>query len=222
MVASALLISGYDYLGALESFREGDFQVQDASSILVAETAEIKEGDYVIDVCAAPGGKALHAAQLLDGTGHVEARDLTENKVELIRENIARMGFENVEAVQMDATVRDAASLEKADILFADLPCSGLGVLAKKTDLKYKMSESGQEDLAALQRKILSVVWEYVKPNGTMIYSTCTIHRAENEDNVRWFLEQYPQFTLVGEKQFLPSEEGMDGFYLAELVRKAE
>lgn len=217
---SALLISGYDYLGALDSFLEGDFQVQDAASIQVAERAGIKEGDYVIDVCAAPGGKALHAAQMLHGTGFVEARDLTEYKVSLIQENIWRMGFTNIEAVQQDATIFDEASEAKADIVIADLPCSGLGVLAKKTDLKYKMTPETEKEVAELQRQILGTVYQYVKPGGTLIYSTCTICRLENEENTKWFVETYPQFELNWEKQMFPGRE-TDGFYIAKFTRRS-
>lgn len=217
---SALLISDYDYLGALGSFLEGDFQVQDASSIQVAESAGIKRGDYVIDVCAAPGGKALHAAQILAGSGHVEARDLTESKVELLRENIGRMGFTNVEAVRQDATVYHAASEGKADILIADLPCSGLGVLAKKTDLKYKMTEETEKELVRLQRQILEAVHSYVRPGGTLMYSTCTICRAENEENAAWFAEKFPEFVLESERQMFPSEVS-DGFYIAKFSRRS-
>lgn len=218
-LASALLISGYDYLGALNSFCEGDFQVQDASSIQVAESAEIIKGDYVIDVCAAPGGKALHAAQILDGSGHVEARDLTENKVALICENIERMGFANIEAVQQDATVYDENSIQKADVLLADLPCSGLGVLAKKTDLKYKMTPKTEKEVAALQKEILETVQNYVKPGGKLIYSTCTICKAENEENAGWFVDKFPDFTMEWEKQIFPSEV-TDGFYIAKFIRR--
>ena len=217
---SALLISEYDYLGALDSFLEGDFQVQDAASIQVAESAGIKEGDYIIDVCAAPGGKALHAAQMLHGTGFVEARDLTEYKVSLIRENIWRMGFTKIEAVQQDATVFDKASEAKADVVIADLPCSGLGVLAKKTDLKYKMTPETQKEVAALQRQILGTVPRYVKPGGTLIYSTCTICRSENEENTKWFVENHPQFELHWEKQIFPGRE-TDGFFIAKFTRRS-
>ena len=219
-VDSALFISGYDYLGALESFRTGHFQVQDISSMEVAEWADPKEDEYIIDVCAAPGGKSLHLADKLAGKGHVEARDLTPYKVDLIRDNIARMGIDNIEAVCQDATVYDEASEKKADILIADLPCSGLGVLGKKTDLKYKMNPDTQEELVHLQRKILSVVHRYVKSGGKLLYSTCTIHRAENQENVAWFSEQYPEFELVRERQFLPGVDDSDGFYIAEFVRK--
>ena len=219
-VDSALFISGYDYLGALESFRTGHFQVQDISSMEVAEWADPKEDEYIIDVCAAPGGKSLHLADKLAGKGHVEARDLTPYKVDLIRDNIARIGIDNIEAVCQDATVYDETSEKKADILIADLPCSGLGVLGKKTDLKYKMNPETQEELVHLQRKILSVVHRYVKSGGKLLYSTCTIHRAENQENAAWFAEQYPEFELVRERQFLPGVDDSDGFYIAEFVRK--
>lgn len=215
----AMYLSDYDYLGALDAFQNGYFQIQDVSSMEVALWADPKEGDHIIDVCAAPGGKSLHIADLLHGTGHVEARDLTDYKVGLILENIERNGVTNMDAVRMDATVLDEESIEKADIVIADLPCSGLGVLGKKTDLKYKMTEAMQSDLVKLQREILSVVHRYVKPGGKLLYSTCTIHRAENEENAQWFAEQYPEFELVRERQFLPGVDESDGFYIAEFRR---
>ena len=169
--------------------------------MLVAHLANPKEGDNVIDVCAAPGGKSLHMAELLQGTGHVEARDLTDYKVNLIWENIQRSGMKNIDAVRQDATVFDEASVDKADVVVADLPCSGLGVLGKKTDLKYKMTEQTQKDLVALQRNILSKVKSYVKQGGTLIYSTCTIHKEENMGNVDWFLSENNEFELVSLKE---------------------
>lgn len=228
----ALHISGFDYLGDLESFQNGEFSVQDISSMLVSELADPKEGDYVIDVCAAPGGKSLHMAEKLIGSGHVEARDLTEYKVSLIQENIERTGLSNVEAVQQDALIFDEASVGKADIVLADLPCSGLGVLAKKTDLKYKATKEGADSLAKLQREMLKNVQAYVKDEGKLVYSTCTINPAENMDNVHWFLNQYPEFELIdihgllceelqkdvkenGCIQLLPGVHQSDGFFLA-------
>lgn len=215
----ALAISGYDYLRALPSFREGFFQVQDVSSMKAALMADPREGDYCIDVCAAPGGKSLHLADLMHGTGMVEARDLTEYKVGLIEENIERTAAYNIRAVQMDATVLDEASVEKADVVLADIPCSGLGVLSKKTDLKYRMTQEQQEELVELQRKILSTVWQYVKPGGTLVYSTCTVHKEENEKNVEWFLENCP-FILKEQIQMLPGVDTWDGFFIAKLERK--
>ncbi|MEG2668709.1 MAG: 16S rRNA (cytosine(967)-C(5))-methyltransferase RsmB [Lachnospiraceae bacterium] len=215
MLAYALFISGYNYLAELQSFQDGDFQVQDSSSMLVTEIADPQAGDYVIDVCAAPGGKALHMAERLASGGYVEARDLTEYKVSLIEENIIRSGRMNIKAVQQDATVWDEASVEKADIVIADLPCSGLGVLGKKTDLKYKMTETMQAELVVLQRKILAVVQAYPKEKGVLIYSTCTIHKEENEENVAWFLKEYPMYELASMKQMLPGIDASDGFFIA-------
>lgn len=216
----ALFISGYDYLGALQSFCDGDFQVQDVSSMLVAEWADPKEGDCVVDVCAAPGGKALHLADKLGGTGYVEARDLSDYKVGLIEENIHRTGVQNIRAVRWDATILDENMVGKADIVIADLPCSGLGVLGKKTDLKYKMTEEKEEELISLQREILDVVQSYVKPGGKLLYSTCTVHRGENEENAAWFVKRHPHFTLRQEKQMLPGTDSCDGFYIALFTRK--
>lgn len=234
----AFEISGYDHLEGMESFQEGLFAVQDVSSMLVGEVADPQRGAYVIDVCAAPGGKALHIAEKLNSTGHVEARDLTEYKADLIRENIDRFGLENIEAKVQDASVFDPDSEGKADLVIADLPCSGLGVLGKKTDLKYKASPEGTESLVHLQREILSCVHRYVKPGGALIYSTCTVDQAENTGNLYWFLENHPEFKLDDIKgrlcpelrddvqdegciQLLPGIHKCDGFFIARLVKKA-
>ena len=256
----AFQISGYDHLSELAAFQEGLFTVQDISSMLVAEIASPKAGAQVIDVCAAPGGKALHVAEKLlladkkrlhedmdgnaDGNaggradGHVEAHDLTEAKVELIRENIERTGLTNISAVCRDASVPDPESAGSADLVIADLPCSGLGVIGKKPDLKYKASPDGTDSLVGLQRKILACAQAYVKPGGILVYSTCTVNPAENMDNVHWFLEQYPEFSLddIHERlcpelrdsviengciQLLPGVHKSDGFFIARLARKA-
>lgn len=216
----ALQISGYDYLGDLEVFQEGGFSVQDISSMMVAHIADPKEGDFVIDVCAAPGGKALHMAELLRKAGKVLARDLTEYKVGLIQDNIDRLGLSNIQAQAWDATVLDERMIQQADIVVADLPCSGLGVIGKKTDIKYKMTEEAQQELAQLQRQILSVVHQYVKPGGKLIYSTCTINRGENEENADWFVQEHPTFERIkiDDKeclQLIPGIHKSDGFFIA-------
>lgn len=218
----AFYITGVDYLQSLQSFCDGLFYVQDVSSMKVAEAAEPKQGDYVIDVCAAPGGKSIQMAELLAGTGRVKACDLTEYKVGLIEENIRRCGLTNVEAVQRDATVPDETDRGQADIVIADLPCSGLGVLRKKKDIRYRMTIEQAKELAELQRRILDVVCTYVKSGGTLMYSTCTIHRRENEDNVAWFLQKHPEFTLVSMEQLLPTQGSCDGFFIAKLRKNNE
>ncbi len=231
----AFEIEDYNRMNVIEAFIKGMFQVQDISSMLAVEVADIKENDYIIDVCAAPGGKSLHAADKLQGTGHVEARDLTENKVALIRDNMNRIGYHNIEARQMDALILDKATIEKADVVIADLPCSGLGVIAKKTDIKYKLTQDKQKDLVKLQRQILDIVEKYVKPGGTLLYSTCTINKEENLENVKWFTENH-NFELVsitnhlnhalqgnttdlGYLQLLPGDYGTDGFFIAKLKK---
>ncbi len=216
----ALYISGYDYLNAIPEFTEGLFYVQDFSSMMVAHVAGIKEGDYIIDVCAAPGGKSLHAAELLHGTGCVEARDVSDYKVSLMKENIKKSGLSNIHAVKWDATVRREASAEQADIVICDAPCSGLGVIAGKPDIKYHMTREKQLELAELQQKILGTVCEYVKPGKTLLYSTCTICKDENQDNVHWFLREHSEYALEDMQQLLPVAKAQDGFFYARMKRK--
>lgn len=236
--SKVFLLSGYDYLEGLEAFAKGWLQVQDVSSVLAGEAASPQKGDFILDVCAAPGGKSLHMADMLEGTGMVEARDLTWSKTALIEENIRRTGLKNIRAVCQDALVLTPDCMGKADIVLADLPCSGLGIIGKKPDIKEKVTGEMVKELAALQREILSVVWQYVRPGGKLVYSTCTIHREENQDNVQWFLEHYP-FESVditecfvselressmkeGWVQFLPGKHGCDGFFVAVLRRREE
>lgn len=232
----AWYLSDYSHLAGLKSFVMGRFVVQDISSMLVTEAAAPKKGDYVIDLCAAPGGKSLHVADKMEGYGHVDARDLTDYKVELIQENIKRTGAINIAASKKDATVRDKESLEKADIVLADVPCSGLGVIGKKTDIKYRVDQDKIQELVVLQRQILHNAASYVKPGGTLIYSTCTITREENIENVEWFLENYPyklesldpylceelhsETTEKGYLQLLPGVHKTDGFFLARFRKK--
>lgn len=234
----ALVISDYNYMKAVSAFKKGWIQVQDVSSMLVAEAAAPNWGDICIDVCAAPGGKSLHLADKLMGSGHVEARDVSEHKVALMQENIERTGIINISAVLKDATVLDEASSKSADIVLADVPCSGLGVIARKQDIKYRMSEKQQQDIIRLQRRILSVVQDYVKPGGVLIYSTCTIGADENQYNIKWFLENFPfrlesidpyiceelrsKTTKGGYLQLLPGVHQSDGFFLARLRRIEE
>lgn len=232
----ALAIEGYDYLAGLPEFQEGLFQVQDLSSMLAVRAAGVKKGDFCIDVCAAPGGKTVYMAEKAGAAGYVDARDLTEYKADLIRENCRRLGLSNTGVSVKDACVKDEASVGKADVVLADLPCSGLGVIGKKTDIRYRMSREQQKELVKLQRKILDTVQSYVKPGGILLYSTCTINPEENEENARWFLEHYP-FEAVsledclpekyagetgaeGYVQLLPDVHGCDGFFIAKFRRK--
>ena len=211
-------LEGYDHLSGMEEFEEGLFFVQDVSSMTAVEAAGIRPGDHVLDVCGAPGGKSMDAA-LLCGDGAVECRDVSDYKVGLIRENAARCGFSNIRAAKMDARVFDEASVASADVVLADLPCSGLGTIGKKPDIKYRITPEQIDALAGLQRQILDVVCAYVKPGGRLLYSTCTISPRENQENVEDFLERHPEFSRGKMEQILPQAGVCDGFFYAVLRR---
>ncbi|MCI8483022.1 MAG: 16S rRNA (cytosine(967)-C(5))-methyltransferase RsmB [Lachnospiraceae bacterium] len=218
-MANALQIQQYDRLEQILAFREGRFYVQDISSMQAALWAEPAKDSLVLDVCAAPGGKSIHMAELMQGTGVVEARDLTQQKVCLIQENVMRCGLKNVYPRVMDARILDQEKIGKADIVMADLPCSGLGVLGKKADIKYRVTGRDCRELSKLQREILKVVQQYVKPGGTLLYSTCTINPGENEENTAWFLKEHPEFFLEKQQQILPQKGKQDGFFLAKFIK---
>ncbi len=231
-----LYLDHFDYLEGLEAFRKGYIQVQDLSSAFVGEIADPEEGDYCIDVCGAPGGKSLNIADKLHGTGMVEVRDLSLRKINMVQENIERCGFTNIRAKVWDALVTDPDSLESADIVIADLPCSGLGIIGRKPDIKYRMTPEKLEALSALQKEILTVIQAYVKPGGRLVFSTCTIDRKENEENVSWFLDHFPydcvdlegklreklNLTTMkqGYLQLLPGIHPCDGFFIAAFQKR--
>jgi 16S rRNA (cytosine967-C5)-methyltransferase len=214
----AVVIDGYDYLEALDTFNEGCFWVQDISSMLAAGDV-IEMSSKCLDVCAAPGGKSLNAAAIaVNGT--VESRDVSDYKVSLINENINRLGFSNITTKVWDAIVLDESSIEKYDVVIADLPCSGLGISGRKPDIRYNAAPEGVESLSALQREILKVVSQYVKPGGVLIYSTCTLTRAENDQNAVWIAENLPFDAISDATTILPGELGTDGFFIARFRRK--
>lgn len=217
----AYKLKNADRVESIPGFAEGKIMVQDAGSMEIVEMAGIKEGQYVLDVCGAPGGKALHAACKLNHTGFVRVRDLSPKKTALMEENIRRSGYENIEAETFDAMAEDGASIEKADVVIADLPCSGLGVMGRKGDIKYRVKESDIEKIAALQKNILSTVWRYVKPGGRLVFSTCTLTETENEENTRWFLTKFP-FIKEKEKTLFPGIDETDGFYMVSFLRNKE
>lgn len=232
----AYTIKKADGLGNVEHFVNGDFTVQDVSSMLVAECAGIKEHMTVLDLCAAPGGKSMHIAEKLKGTGKVYSFDVSEKKTEYILDNIERLGYKNVEVAVNDGTVLNEKLIEQGDVVIADVPCSGIGVIGKKCDIKYRINEEEIENIVKLQKQIMENAWKYVKKGGTLIYSTCTISRDENEDMVNYLttnmplslesLDEYLPDELIsdttkkGYLQLLPGIHACDGFFIARLKRE--
>ena len=222
-------------LFSIEAFKKGCFTVQDVSSMLVAECADVKEAMTIFDLCAAPGGKSMHCAEKLNGTGRIYSFDVSENKTDYIQENIDRLGYTNIETKVKDATVFDVSMIEGADIVLADVPCSGIGVIGKKCDIKYRINEDEIKNITELQKKIMDNAWQYVKKGGTLIYSTCTISREENEEMVKYLTANAPlkleslnaylpkelwsETTEKGYLQLLPGVHKCDGFFIARLKR---
>ncbi len=214
----ALLISGYDFIKKVPGYKKGYFTVQDESSMCAIEVANIKPGDIVVDVCAAPGGKTTCAAEYLNGQGKIYSMDISEDKLELIEENVSRLGFDNVDISCHDAT--EPIADFNADVVIADVPCSGLGIIGRKNDIKYRLEDKQLVELTQLQRRIVTTVKEYVKAGGTLLYSTCTINPDENQHNIKWFLDNNKDFELVKERTFLQGIDTCDGFYFAVLKRR--
>ena len=199
-------LKGAGDIGQIPAFQSGEMTVQDVSSNLAVRAARPCANETVLDLCAAPGGKSLLAYDLMEGEGSITARDLTEIRTERIRENIRRLGAESIRTEEADALIYDPEWEGKADLVIADLPCTGYGVIGKKPDIKYNASPEKQAALAELQREILENAVRYVKPGGRLLYSTCTFGTAENQDNVRYLLEKFPAFEPVSLTDRLPAE----------------
>ncbi|ASW42969.1 16S rRNA (cytosine(967)-C(5))-methyltransferase RsmB [Clostridium isatidis] len=230
----AISIKGGKGIENNELFQQGYITVQDESAMLVAPLLDLKEGDTVLDLCAAPGGKTTHIGELLNNTGRVLAFDLHENKLSLIIDNAERLGLNNIEAYQMDAAKLNTDYISFADKVLIDVPCSGLGIIRKKPEIKWNKTRQQLKDLVQIQRDIMENAWQYLKPEGILIYSTCTLNKEENEENIEWFLSKYKDAEIekifIGKNNnFLYSKEGcltilpnesMDGFFIAKLKKK--
>lgn len=214
-------IEGIESVNALPGFEQGAFTVQDVSSALAVEAADIQPGDFVMDICAAPGGKSILAAEKTGKAGRVLSRDVSEAKTVIIEENIQRMKVSNITVEVHDATLFDENYKEKADVVIMDVPCSGLGVMGKKRDIKYHVTPEGLTDIIALQKQIVENSWQYIKPGGTLLYSTCTINPAENEQMVQWITENFPLKPECS-RQLFPGMMECDGFFYARLRRADE
>lgn len=213
-------------------YKEGLFSIQDISSMLVGKVMNPKEKSLVLDVCSAPGGKTTHIATLMKNTGQVVSRDIYEHKLKLIKASSKRLNLTNVDVQEFDGLSLDKDSIGKFDYVLADVPCSGLGIIRRKPEIKYKEKEEFR-DLPPIQKKILENASKYVKKGGTLIYSTCTIQDNENIDVINEFLQKNKNFELApidevkvdldnqekGYMKIYPNVHEMDGFFISKLIR---
>ena len=204
-----------------EAFAKGLFSVQDGASVLAVDTLSPEPGDVVMDLCAAPGGKTLAMAEKMENQGRILAFDVYAHKLELIQRQAERLGLEIIETREQDGTFFNPEYESLADKVLVDGPCSGLGVVRRKPEIKHRPVFEEARDLAKKQLEILENGSRYVKPGGTLLYSTCTINRIENEDVVNAFLQEHEDFECIENKQLLPGMDGMDGFFFSKLHRKA-
>lgn len=233
LYAGALESGGFQ-IEASKAYREGLFIVQDVAAMMAGVALHPQEGERVIDLCAAPGGKTTHLAELMQNRGTVLAFDIFEHKIKLVQDNARRMGIEIIRTEVRDASVYDPALEGSADKILADVPCSGLGIIRRKPDIKWNKEE--QSGIAAIQYRILENAGRYLKPGGALVYSTCTIDKTENERQIQRFLTEHPDFKPAdfyallpeplrkasareGHVTFYPNIDGVDGFFIAKLQK---
>lgn len=224
-------------LTKLSAFRAGLFHVQDESSQLAVKILDPQKGEAVLDLCAAPGGKSFTAAQQMQDTGRLLSGDIYEHKIELIEEGAERLGITCMECRVQDAAQTEEANKEAFDRVLVDAPCSGLGLMRKKPDIRMKKNGDEIDALTKIQKEILDTAAGYVKKGGVLVYSTCTLCRKENEKNLEWFLKQHPEFEAEDISDFLPAnweeatakqgyitllphKTGTDGFFISRMRRK--
>lgn len=217
-----------------EAFLNGLFQVQDESSMIVAKVLDPKENENILDVCSAPGGKATHIAQIMKNKGNILALDIYEHKLKLINDNCKRLGINIIQTKIQDARSLCELWIDKFDRVLVDAPCSGLGIIKRKPEIKYFKNIETINELSTLQLNILNVSSKYVKKNGILVYSTCTMTNSENIDNVKMFLENNDNFELdeinnieISDKesklcyiQMFPNIHNVDGFFIAKFKRR--
>ncbi len=203
-----------------EAFKNGWFEVQDASSQLVAAYLDVKPGMKVIDTCAGAGGKTLHLAALMQNKGQLIAMDIYESKLRKLKVRAKRGGVHNVDLRAIESTKPSKKLHDKADRVLMDAPCSGLGVLRRNPDSKWKLQPEFLDNIRKTQQEILCSYSKMVKPGGKLVYATCSVLPSENQDQIKQFLSTNEEFTFVSDKKILSSQSGYDGFYMALLERK--
>lgn len=239
VTTQGLIVERYGNVARSVSYRDGLCSIQDESSMLVGEALQPGPKSRVLDMCAAPGGKATHLAELMGGTGTVEAYDVHAHKVKLIRDQAERLHLPNVTAKQADARQLPDLVSVKYDHVLLDAPCSGLGVIRRKPEIRWRKSEHDIGSLVELQQQLLDAAAELVKPGGILVYSTCTLEPQENEQQVKQFLQRHPSYALdktlsnllpesvvsrtqlePGMLRILPQHFHSDGFFISRMMRR--
>ena len=230
------LLSGAGQIVKLPSYGEGLWTVQDGSAQLVTYLLDPQPGEFVVDACAAPGGKTTHAAELMDDRGAIWACDRTASRLKKVASNAARLKLDSINALGGDSR-EQPQFVGKCDRVLVDAPCSGLGTLHRRADLRWRQTEANAKELATLQGELLDAAATWLKPEGVLVYATCSIHEPENESVVRAFLDRHPDWTTVAPPEgnparaFLsdntgdrlklwPHRSGMDGFFMVRLARR--
>ena len=218
----ALILTERANVFLTDAFKDGFFEVQDASSQLVAYFLDVKPGMRVVDTCAGAGGKTLHLASLMENKGQLIAMDLYESKLKQLKIRAKRNGAFNIEPRVIESTKTIKKLHEKADRVLIDAPCSGLGVLKRNPDSKWKLQPEFIENIKKIQAEVLENYSKIVKPGGKLVYATCSVLPSENQEQIKHFLstEIGKEFTFVQDKKVLAHESGFDGFYMALLERK--
>ncbi len=217
----ALVLEQRSNVFTLEEFKRGLFEVQDASSQKIAYFSRVKPGMRVIDACAGAGGKSLHLANLMHNKGKILALDVEQDKLDELKRRSRRNGVSIIEAKLIDSKKVIKRLEASADLVLLDVPCSGLGVVRRNPDSKWKLKPERIEELIKIQAEILSFYSTMVKPGGTLVYATCSILPSENKGQVSRFLDANPGFVLEEEVPISPAESGFDGFYMARMTRKS-
>ena len=203
-----------------ELYKTGFYTVQDAAAMAASRVLAPNAGDTVIDMCAAPGGKTTHMAEIMQNKGKIYAFDVHEHKIDLIRKNAERLGITIIEAQIGDGQQYNKEFAETADKILCDVPCSGLGIIRRKPEIKYNREDTSE--LPEIQRAILDNAAKYLKPGGEIVYSTCTIEKEENEQVTGGFLRDNPDFEKLTEKTFYPHIDHTDGFYICKMKRNSK
>ena len=218
----ALVLTERKNVFLTQAFKQGLFEVQDGSSQLVAPFLQVQPGQKVIDTCAGAGGKSLHLASLMENKGQIIAMDIYGHKLAELKKRARRDGIHNIENRVIEGTKTIKKLKGKADRVLIDAPCSGLGVLKRNPDSKWKLEANFLDRIRDTQASLLDQYSSMVKPEGKLVYATCSILPSENENQVKAFLKKHPDFKFVKENKVSPAESGFDGFYMALLERKPE